>query len=67
MVWEGWRWEDVWTGTSQGQSGHEYGMLVYNEVTSIMTSRVLERWEVGKEQRIVRKWFVSLTKNLGFG
>ena len=35
-------------------------MLVYREVTSVVASRILEGREVGKEQRLVRKWFESL-------
>ena len=36
------------------------GMLVYREVTSMVTSRILKRRGMGKEQRMERKWLESL-------
>ena len=35
-------------------------MLVYREVISMATSRILEGREVGKEWRMERKWLESL-------
>ena len=35
-------------------------MLVYREVASMVTSRMLEGRRVGKERRMERKWLESL-------